>query len=347
MKEVDYIIVGLGIAGIAFCETLRKNNKSFLVYDTGINHSTIISGGVFNPVVLKRFTAVWNGSDFLEKAIPFYSDISEKLQVQLLENTPIYRILNSIEEQNDWMVASDKKVLSPFLSTEIIKNTNQSIKAPHGFGKVLECGKINPSKLISTYRDYLQDNNQLITETFEYEKLQLKTNSVVYNTISATKIVFTEGASAVQNPYFPTNNFVGNKGEYLLIKAEKLQLQEILKGPLFIIPQDEDIYKVGATYSRDDFSKHATEEARKTIVSKLEKMISCDYEIVDQIAGVRPTVKDRKPLLGSLENKNLLFFNGLGTRGILMAPLLSQWLYNFSEENNNLPPEVNIGRFKN
>ena len=55
MKEVDYIIVGLGIAGIAFCETLRKNNKSFLVYDTGINHSTIISGGVFNPVVLKPY----------------------------------------------------------------------------------------------------------------------------------------------------------------------------------------------------------------------------------------------------------------------------------------------------
>ncbi|RFN59699.1 NAD(P)/FAD-dependent oxidoreductase [Marixanthomonas ophiurae] len=347
MKQVDYIIVGLGIAGISFCETLQKHNKSFMVYDTGINHSTVVSGGVFNPVVLKRFTAVWNGSIFLEKAIPFYKTVSEKLQVQLLENTPIYRILNNIEEQNDWMVASDKKVLSPFLSTEIIKNENKSIKAPHGFGKVLECGKINPSKLISAYRNYLQNTNQLITETFEYEQLQLKTDSVSYKTISANKIVFSEGASAVKNPYFPTDNFVGNKGEYLLIKAPKLQSEGILKGSLFIIPQGDDIYKVGATYSRDDFSKHATEEARKTITSKLEKMISCDYEIIDQIAGVRPTVKDRKPLLGTLEHENLLFFNGLGTRGILMAPLLSQWLYDFSENNNNLPSEVNIGRFKN
>ena len=99
MKGVDYIIVGLGVAGISFCETLRKNEKNFVVYDTGINHSTVVSGGVFNPVVLKRFTAVWNGSDFLEKAIPFYEEISKQLQVDLLENTPIYRILNSIEEQ--------------------------------------------------------------------------------------------------------------------------------------------------------------------------------------------------------------------------------------------------------
>ncbi|WP_339702918.1 FAD-dependent oxidoreductase [uncultured Marixanthomonas sp.] len=347
MKEVDYIIVGLGVAGISFCETLRKNEKNFVVYDTGINHSTVVSGGVFNPVVLKRFTAVWNGSDFLEKAIPFYEEISKQLQVDLLENTPIYRILNSIEEQNDWMVASDKKALSPFLSSEIIKNDNTSIKAPYGFGKVLECGKINPTKLISAYRDYLQTNNQLITEVFEHEKLQLKADAVVYNDVSSTKIVFTEGASVVHNPYFPTDNFVGNKGEYILIKAPKIQSEVILKGPLFIIPQGDDVYKVGATYSRDDFSKNTTEEARKTIVSKLEKMISCDYEIINQIAGVRPTVKDRKPLLGSLEHENTLFFNGLGTRGILMAPLLAEWLYNFSEKNENLPSEVNIARFKN
>tara|TARA_R100000306_G_scaffold5939_10_gene8432 strand:- start:4603 stop:5646 length:1044 start_codon:yes stop_codon:yes gene_type:complete len=347
MKEVDYIIVGLGIAGISFCETLRKNKKSFVVYDPGINHSTVVSGGVFNPVVLKRFTAVWRGSEFLEKAIPFYEEISKKLKVDLLENTPIYRVLNSIEEQNDWMVTSDKKALSPFLSSEIIKNENTAIKASYGFGKVLECGKINPSKLISAYRDYLQTNNQLITETFDYKQLQLETDSVIYKDISATKIVFAEGASVVQNPFFPTDNFVGNKGEYVLIKAPKLQSKAILKGPLFIIPQGDDIYKVGATYSRDDFSKNVTEEARKTIVSKLEKMISCNYEIIDQIAGVRPTVKDRKPLLGNLEHENLLFFNGLGTRGILMAPLLSEWLYNFSENNEHLPSEVNIARFKN
>jgi len=347
MKEVDYIIVGLGVAGISFCETLRKNEKNFVVYDTGINHSTVVSGGVFNPVVLKRFTAVWNGSEFLEKAIPFYEKISKQLQVNLLETTPIYRVLNSIEEQNDWMVAIDKKALSPFLSSEIIKNDNTAIKAPYGFGKVLECGKINPTKLISAYRDYLQTNNQLITEVFEHEKLQLKADAVVYKDVSSTKIVFTEGASVVHNPYFPTDNFVGNKGEYILIKAPKIQSEVILKGPLFIIPQGDDVYKVGATYSRDDFSKNTTEEARKTIVSKLEKMISCDYEIINQIAGVRPTVKDRKPLLGSLEHENTLFFNGLGTRGILMAPLLAEWLYNFSEKNENLPSEVNIARFKN
>ena len=29
MKEIDYIVVGLGIAGITFCEELEKNKKTF------------------------------------------------------------------------------------------------------------------------------------------------------------------------------------------------------------------------------------------------------------------------------------------------------------------------------
>ncbi|MGB0261074.1 MAG: NAD(P)-binding protein [Flavobacteriaceae bacterium] len=33
--RVDYIVVGLGLAGLAFCEQLRKNNKSFVVFDHG------------------------------------------------------------------------------------------------------------------------------------------------------------------------------------------------------------------------------------------------------------------------------------------------------------------------
>ncbi|GAL70298.1 hypothetical protein [Jejuia pallidilutea] len=32
-KEYDYIIVGLGLAGISFCEQLRANNKTFVVFD--------------------------------------------------------------------------------------------------------------------------------------------------------------------------------------------------------------------------------------------------------------------------------------------------------------------------
>jgi glycine oxidase len=109
MKEIDYIVVGLGIAGITFCEELEKNKKTFIVYDTGKVSSTKVSAGVINPVVLKRFTPVWNAKEHLESSIKFYEKLAIKLGIPLFEKMSMLRIFKSIEEQNNWMVASDKK----------------------------------------------------------------------------------------------------------------------------------------------------------------------------------------------------------------------------------------------
>ena len=80
---------------------------------------------------------------------------------------------------------------------------------------------------------------------------------------------------------------------------------------------------------------------------KLETLSDCPFEIVHHGAQIRPTVSDRRPLLGNhpLHN-NLYVFNGLGTRGVLMAPLLSSWLYEFIDFKKELPDAVAINRFE-
>ena len=40
MKEVDYIIVGLGLAGLAFSRELEKNKKTFLVFENEIGRAS-------------------------------------------------------------------------------------------------------------------------------------------------------------------------------------------------------------------------------------------------------------------------------------------------------------------
>ena len=347
MKEIDYIIVGLGIAGITFSEQLEKHSKSFVVFNAPSTPATEISGGVFNPVVLKRFTPVWNAQEFSINALQFYKKLALKFKIELVEEMPVWRIFNSVEEQNNWMVASDKIALSSFLSSEVIKNTNTCINAPFGFGGVHGSGRIFPKVMLSTYKKFLLEKDQYIPEAFNYDKLsERKDGKLHYQDYSATKIVFCEGARVIDNPFFKKELLIGNKGEYLYIKAPDLKLLVLLKGSMFIIPVGNDIYKVGATYSRDDYSTNATSEAKEQIVTKLKKMLHCDFEVIDQVAGIRPTVKDRKPLLGVLpENPNKAFFNGLGTRGLMMAPTLAQYLYEFLEEGKTLSSEVDINRF--
>jgi glycine oxidase len=81
-------------------------------------------------------------------------------------------------------------------------------------------------------------------------------------------------------------------------------------------------------------------------VSNLNKIISCPYEIIDHKSNIRSSVYDRKQIIGQHnEFKNVYIFNGLGSRGILTAPLLSHWLYQSIENNFTIPNEVNVARF--
>lgn len=348
MKELDYIVVGLGIAGISFCQELRKNNKNFIVIDNGEDGSTANSGGVFNPTVLKRFTAAWNAASFFPVAKNFYEQVSKDLHQNIFRETPVLRIFKSVEEQNNWSVASDKRELENFLSSEFLKNINSAIEAPYGFGEVLGTGQIETKHLLSGYRDLLKSKGLLLSENFQYEVLQQKENKVFYKKFCASKIIFTEGAKVIENPFFPKHVITGNKGEYVIIKSPDLKMDSLLKGSMYVIPMGNDIYKVGATYSRDDYSLNPTEIAKSEILSKLKTCINCSFEILEQTAGVRPTTRDHRPLLGGWEeNSNLIFFNGLGSRGFLMAPLLAETLYKHLEENVPLPREMDIKRTKN
>lgn len=347
-KNVDYIIVGLGIAGISFCEHLRRNNKTFVVFDSGKASSTLVSGGVFNPLVLKRFTKCWNADNFLDYALPFYNELTRDLQSNIFSRIPILRIINTIEEQNNWTVASDKKSMAPFMVQDCIENCNPNIKAGLGYGKVLNTGKIDPQKLKQLYSEVLNASNALYVEDFDYDQVKETGEHIEYKGIHAKNLVFSEGAAAIKNPYFPTENLIGNKGEYVIIKSPDLKLTEILKGPLFVIPLGDSLYKVGATFSNNDITLNTTVSAKGEILAKLEQMIECDYTVLDQIAGIRPTSKDRRPLIGKLKSDSrMVFFNGLGTRGILMAPLLSRMLYEYLENGAGFPEEINISRFTN
>src|SRR5690554_794748 len=345
MRDVDYIVVGLGIAGISLCEQLEKGQKSFMVIDAPEEGATARSGGIFNPTVLKRFTPAWNASVFYPVAVDFYKDLSKKLKKEIYRETPILRILNNIEEQNNWVVASEKVGLKNYLRPEIVRNTNPYISAPFGFGKLLGTARLLKNVILTLYKNELLSKGQLLNDLFEYDTLHINDEGIEYKGITAIKIIFCEGPGVLKNPFFPTKAIIPNRGEYLIIKAPDLKLKELLKAPIYIIPLGEDLYKVGATYARDQTISETTSRAREDILEKVKRMITCSFNVVGQTSGIRPTTIDRKPLLGHFnEHPNLIFFNGLGTHGLLMAPYLSKVIYDNLEEGTPISEEMDIRR---
>ncbi len=343
---VDYIVVGLGLAGVSLCHTLERNNKSFIVLTDSSQRSSWVAGGLYNPVILKRFKAAWHAQDQMELLPPFYKLLEEKLGVKINYPVSVLRRFAGIEEKNMWFEAADRSELEPFLSLDLLENTNPNIDAPYGYGQVFKTGRIDTKTLVEAYADHLNTSGRVSFERLEFEDLKIGPDAVSYGPYKAAKIVLATGFGLTDDPYFNYLPLQGSKGELLTIESPKLNEQRVIKSSVFIIPLGNDLYRVGATYSHKDKTNLPTEEGRNELLEKLDRFVKCDYKVIDQIAGVRPTVADRRPLVGQHPKySNLYVLNGFGSRGVMIAPYASNHLFNFMEHGASLPEEMDIRRF--
>ncbi len=346
-KNIDYLIVGCGLAGIAFAETCLNNNKSVFVFDNNSQKSSTVAAGLYNPVILKRFSGLEYAQEQLDLLNVFYAKIEQKLSIKIDYKKPIFRKFHSVEEVNNWFVASDKPALKPFLSLKIKESNFKGIDIPFGLGEVLQSGFLDTATLLKSYSTYLASLDSYATEKFIFESIVFKNNQIIYNDISAKHIVFAEGFGLNANPFFNYLPLDGTKGEILIIKAPNLELNLIINSSVFIIPLGNHHFKIGATYNWADKTDLPTESGKTELTDKIKELINCDFEIIEHLSGIRPTVKDRKPLLGTHKNfKNLHILNGLGTRGVMLGPWCANKLFQYIEFETPLDKHISISRFE-
>ena len=68
--------------------------------------------------------------------------------------------------------------------------------------------------------------------------------------------------------------------------------------------------------------ERVTNEAMRIVLrEKLDDLLELPYAITNHLTGIRPTTKDRRPLLAVHPvHTNLYALNGLGTNGVLFGP---------------------------
>ncbi|WP_291285793.1 FAD-binding oxidoreductase [Flavobacterium sp.] len=343
---LDYIIVGSGLAGISFAEIALKNNKSIVVISDESQNSSRVAGGLYNPVILKRFSEVWKAQEQLSLMDEFYETLEGKLKIKVNFKLPILRKFFSIEEQNNWFSASDKPLLAPFLSTKLIFKKYSGIESPFDYGEVLHTGYVDTALLLDKYHEYLLQNKIFLQESFEHAQLIIHEDFVQYKEYQAKHIVFAEGFGLHANPFFQDLPLDGTKGELFVIKAPDLDLDVIVNTSVFILPLGNDLFKVGATYNWKDKTDAPTEEGRTELMDRIKEIISCDFEIVSHFGGVRPTVRDRRPMIGTHHQyPSLHLLNGLGTRGVMLGPAMAKDLFDYIENQQALDLTIDIQRF--
>ncbi|MCY1381685.1 tRNA 5-methylaminomethyl-2-thiouridine biosynthesis bifunctional protein MnmC [compost metagenome] len=114
----------------------------------------------------------------------------------------------------------------------------------------------------------------------------------------------------------------------------------------WIIPLGNQRVRLGATYSWHELDFEPTLKGREELIQAAEMILKKPFTFTGQQAGVRPATKDRRPFLGKHPQHNRLWiFNGLGTKGVSLAPWFAVQLVRNMLHDELIHPEANIERF--
>ena len=345
MGKIDYLIVGQGIAGTLLSYFLIKKKKKILVVDeVNTASASSIAAGIFNPITGRRFVKTWMADDVFPFAEATYRELELFTGRKFYHKMNVIRSFGGQAELREWELKCNLPSYTSYLEDNLIKNCIYGNE--FGCVEIKNSGWLDLQIFVEAFRKRLIEENLILETELDSLDLVFKENAVMWKNLTFRKVIFCEGYKVLENPFFKHIPFTHAKGEILTIYSKKLKIKKIISKGIFILPLGNHFFKVGATYNWNDLDDNPTTNARNEIVEKLEKIIGNKYEIVSHRAGIRPTVVDRRPVLGLHPVfTNVGIFNGLGTKGVSLGPYFADHYAEFLKEKTPLFPEVDIRRF--
>jgi hypothetical protein len=266
---------------------------------------------------------------YLEKAIHRYTELGKKLGVDFLHLKSLVRLFDSNTTKEQWEDKFLNADMHVYIKEFVAENSFSSLNDQYSSAIIDSAGFLDVISFLDTSRDYFSKNHFLLDERFDFSLFNEV--EISYRDFIADNIIFCEGYRLKENPFFNYLPLTPTKGEVMTIRIPSMEtFDKIISRGVYILPLGNYLYTVGSTYNRVDFTDKLTEEGQAFLKDKINEILAVEYEIVDSVAGVRPTVKDRKPLIGKHpENNQIGVFNGLGARGVLMGPYFSSGFSKF------------------
>ncbi len=345
--NVDYLVIGQGISGTFLSYCLMQEGKSFLVMDDFQPYSSSrVAAGIINPVTGRRMVTVWLAGEILPYAAKAYADIGRQLAID-----PI----------------SPKSVIdffpNPFMRESFVKRIEENDQYVHTYPEQNQfnpyfqyefgCGEIRPAYLVHletllpAWRQYLVNEKLLLEEKFDMQELVVNEPGITYKDITASAIIFCDGAGSFENPYFELLPFAPNKGEALIVEIPDLPDQHIYKKNMTLSPlAGKDLFWLGSIYQWEFDNPDPSPAFRKNAEAVLKEWLKVPYKVVDHLASIRPATLERRPFVGMHpHHKNIGILNGMGTKGCSLAPYFAKQLTDHLLYSKEISAEADVRRF--
>ena len=348
MKKTDCLIVGSGLAGsVLALELLRAGSTVTMIADSSRPTSSRVAGGLINPVTGKYLAKTWLADELFSGLAAYYTGLETLLSASFYHPTGLFRPFTGAEHRRSSLAQIAKHGLEDYLRIRqadaafgtCFTGETEGMYAP-------AAGWLDMPAFLDAAARYLQQEAEWVDAVFDFAGLSVQEASVNYGEWEAARIIFCEGFYARHNPYFSWLPFNPVKGETLLGVIEDYPADTIVNQGKWIIPLGGDRVRLGATYSWHELDFEPSARGREELLQAAGKMLKKPFSVTGQQAGVRPATKDRRPFVGRHpQQERLWIFNGLGAKGVSLAPYFAGQLVRNIRHGELIHPEANIERF--
>ncbi|MEM9398968.1 MAG: FAD-dependent oxidoreductase [Verrucomicrobiota bacterium] len=355
-EHQDYLIIGFGITGCMVAHELSKRGRSFTVVDAGENAASYAAGWLINPVTGLRFVKSWRVQELLPVAKSTYLDLEHRWNLSLWHSLQVMRVFRDKKEAERWRWRCQREDMRDYVANEWQGDNGYAAVKPD-FGGILidQAAWINIPLLLEKTRSLLLAQGAYIKASVAPDELKIMDDGVLYKNFIFKKVIFCTGYGR-QWPWFDWLPWKPAKGETLTLRVKDWPHEwhhTVLNCGIFMLPiletesASEKLVRVGATYEWHDLNTQPTISGKNSLLEQIDRLIDLDYEVIDHRAGIRPIIKDTRPVVGQHPDplcKNFFLLNGMGSKGALWAPYCTKLLINHIENGVSIDSEVDVQR---
>jgi len=343
-QPLDFVIIGQGLAGTTLAWQLKWRGLRGLIVDRDDGTAASkAAAGLMTPVTRKRLVPAWRLDETWATANDFYRRVEKETKSQFLTQPGQVRLFENEEskaefERRDWSSHS-VEIRQPQMLVD-----DTSIDAPLGGFELPTARRLDvPAYLEASRKEFLANDMLRIANLNPATDLKIENGTVHFSNpdVRAKRVIFCQGAHGAKNLWFNDVEYKSARGEILTLKIDGLAETRIVNQVVWLVPCGNGIFKAGSTYDFENLDLGATPAGRDEIVERLKRYLKLPFEIVGHESGVRPIVTERRPIIGVHRKfPHLAIFNGLGSKGALLAPLVASQLAEHLFNGNSIEPEL-------